>query len=410
MIGGGAVAALTLLSVAMAAAGPEVLPAARNDDPGWLRGIYGEGLGIGGDLYLGLEQLALLLYVLVLLCATALAPRLLWAAAAASVLAFALAPPLLSLDVFSYASYARLEALHGLNPYEHAPAAVPGDEAVGFVQDFRETTSTYGPLFTLGSTPLAHLGLPGFVWTMKALAGGAVLATAWAASRLASTRGLDPRPAAALIALNPLVLVHVVGGAHNDALMALLLIAGVAGIVAGREALGGAGLVAGAAVKAAGAVPLPFALVEGRDRSRLIAGIGVAAIVLVALGLGLYGSAVDSALSVASTNQDLASRASLPSTVSDAFGIGLDPVRIVALGLYAALVAGLLAWTARGADWVRAAGWAGVGVLLASSYLTPWYVIWALPLAAIARDRALVASTVLVTAFLLRHQVPGLGG
>jgi hypothetical protein len=82
----------------------------------------------------------------------------------------------------------------------------------------------------------------------------------------------------------------------------------------------------------------------------------------------------------------------------------------VALGLYAVLVAGLLVWTARGGDWVRAAGWAALGLLLATSYLTPWYVFWALPLAAVARDRALVAASVLVTAFLLRHQVPGLGG
>ena len=38
---------------------------------------------------------------------------------------FALAPPLLSLDVFSYVSYARLEAEHGLNPYDYPPSAVP---------------------------------------------------------------------------------------------------------------------------------------------------------------------------------------------------------------------------------------------------------------------------------------------
>jgi hypothetical protein len=393
----------------MAAAGPELVPGARNGDPGWLRGLYGEGLGIGGDSYLALERLALALYVIVLLCAAAMAPRLLWAGAIACVLAFTLAPPLLSLDVFSYASYARLEALHGLNPYEQPPAAVPGDEAVAFVQDFRDATSSYGPLFTIATTPLAEVGLPGFVWTLKAITGAAVLAAAWICSRLAASRGLDPRPAAALVALNPLVLVHVVGGGHNDALLALATIAGVAGVLAGRELLGGAGLVAAAGVKVAGALPLPFALVEGRGRPRLVAGIGAAAALLVALALAAYGGAVDSALSVASTNQDLASRASLPSTLSDALGIGLDPARIVALGLYAVAVAGLLAWTARGADWVRAAAWAALGILLASSYLTPWYVIWALPLAAIARDRALVAGTVLLTAFLLRHQVPGLG-
>jgi hypothetical protein len=394
----------------MAAAGPEVVPAAEGGLPDWLRGIYGDGIGIDGDSYLRLEWLLFASYIALLACASALHRRLLWIGAIASVAAFTLAPPLLSLDLFSYASYARLDALHGLNPYEHAPATVPDDEAVSYVEDFRDAVSSYGPLFTLGTEPLAHLGLPGFLWTMKALIGLAVLATAWIAARLAPARGLDPRPAVALIALNPLVLVHVVGGGHNDALMALLLIAGVAGVVAGRELVGGTGLIAAVGIKVAAAITIPFALIEGVRRPRIVVGVAAASAVIVLLGLLVYGSAVDSALSVASTNQDLASRASLPRTVSDDFGVDLDVARAAALGLYAVLVAGLLVWTARGGDWIRAAGWAALGLLLATSYLTPWYVIWALPLAAIARDRALVAGTLLITAFLLRHQVPGLGG
>ena len=72
---------------------------------------------------------------------------------------FALAPPLLSLDVFSYVSYARLETVHGLNPYENPPSSVPGDPAVPFVADFRDQVSVYGPLFTLLSLPLGGLGV-----------------------------------------------------------------------------------------------------------------------------------------------------------------------------------------------------------------------------------------------------------
>jgi hypothetical protein len=192
--------------------------------------------------------------------------------------------------------------------------------------------------------------------------------------------------------------------------MALLMIGAVAAVIGGRELLGGAGLVAAAGVKVAGAMTIPFALMEGIRRPRIVAGVGVAAGVLIALALLAYGSAVDSALSVATTNQDLASRASLPRTISDDLGVDLDLARGVALALYGALVVGLLVWTARGGDWVRAAAWAALGLLLATSYLTPWYVIWALPLAAVARDRALIAATVLLSAFLLRYQVPGLGG
>jgi alpha-1,6-mannosyltransferase len=411
-VGGIALASLVILGLAMAAAGPEVVPAAGlGDDPGWLRGAYGDGLGIAGGDYIQLERAALLAYAAVLICAPALPLRLLWAAICALLLAFAIAPPLLSLDVFSYLSYARLDALGGLNPYEAAPEDLPGDAALPFVLDNRDAVSAYGPLFSLLALPLAHLGLGTAVYALKALAGLSVVATAWLAARMAAARGLDPRPAAALIALNPLVLVHVVGGAHNDALTALVLSLGLAGALAAREAAGGVALVAAVGVKASAAFALPFAALEGLlGRRRLLLGLVVGAAGVVAVALAGFGSAVDGALDVAGENQERGSRGSFPNTIAADLGLGRDAVSDAAVALYAALVVGLLVWTARGADWVRAAAWAGLGLLIASSYVPPWYVILPLPLVAIARDRALVACTLLVSAYFLRYQVPGLGG
>ena len=66
------------------------------------------------------------------------------------------APPLLSHDVYSYVDYARLGALHGLDPYVHPPAAAPADPAFAHVT-WTDTTSAYGPLFTLATYPLAWL-------------------------------------------------------------------------------------------------------------------------------------------------------------------------------------------------------------------------------------------------------------
>ena len=43
-------------------------------------------------------------------------------------------------------------------------------------------------------------------------------------------------------------------------------------------------------------------------------------------------------------------------------------------------------------DWIAAAGWATLAMLLASSSLLPWYVAWLLPLAALGRDRRLVTA------------------
>ena len=93
---------------------------------------------------------------------------------------------------------------------------------------------------------------------LKAVAALSVLGLAALVARLAAWRGVDPLRAAAFVALNPLVLVHVVGGAHNDGLTMLLAMLGVAAILSAREASGGAALVAAVATKASAALPRPL--------------------------------------------------------------------------------------------------------------------------------------------------------
>ncbi len=104
---------------------------------------------------------------------------------------------------------------------------------------------------------------------LKAVAALSVLGLAAAVSRLAAWRGVDPLRAAAFVALNPLVLVHVVGGAHNDGLTMLLAMLAVAALLSAREASAGAALVAAAATKASAAFLAPFALL-GTPARRLV--------------------------------------------------------------------------------------------------------------------------------------------
>jgi hypothetical protein len=395
----------------MAAAGPDVVPAeGRGGDPAWLEGVYGGGFGIPGDAYIDLERAALLAYVVVVVCAPAIPRRLLWGVTAGAVVAFVLSPPLLSLDVFSYVSYARIAGEHGLNPYATAPADVPGDPALPFVEDWRESVSVYGPLFTFLTAPLGKLSVGAAVWMLKVVAGLSVGAIAWTVAGLAALRGIDQRFAVALVALNPLVLVHVVGGAHNDALMAALMMLAVAGIVLERQLLGGIGVVAAAAVKASALIVLPFALLGAGRRGRLLAGFAIGAAAVVGAGLTLFGTSLDEAAKVVGQNQGLTSRASVPGTISRELGLDLDAVRAVFLAALAIALAGLLVWVARGADWVRGTAWGVFALLVATSYLTPWYLVWALPHAALSRDRVLAGCMVLMSAFLLREQVVGLGG
>jgi len=339
-----------------------------------------------------------------------------------AVLAFACAPVLLSHDAFSYLDYARLGVRHGLDPYVAAPDAVPTDPAFAQVT-WTETPSAYGPLFTLATYPLAWLPIWLAVAVLKAVAAASVLGLALVISRLAAWRGADPARAAAFVALNPLVLVHVVGGAHNDGLAMLLTTIGVAALVVRREAGAGASLVAGAAIKSSGLFVAPFAvtatardsmlmgrklayMASFRPINRLLLGGLAAAVVIGVAGYLAFGWEWLHAFGLAGENQGRTSHMSIPVTFARLTGIDEGAVRVTALALFGAAVLWLLGWTWRGADWIRAAAWAGTGLLLATSWLLPWYLIWPLPLAAVARDRLLALVLLALTAYQLGARIP----
>jgi hypothetical protein len=328
---------------------------------------------------------------------------------------------LLSHDAFSYLDYARLGVVHGLDPYVHGPAAAPADPAFAAVT-WPHTPSAYGPLFTLLTYPLAWLPVGLAVAALKAVAALSVLGLAALVARIAAWRGVDPLRAAAFVALNPLVLVHVVGGAHNDGLTMLLAMLGVAAILSAREAAGGAALVAAIAVKASAAFLTPFALLgtaqsrpagrsgkpdaTNRPIGRLLVGAALAVGAIGAAAYAGFGWEWLDAFGLAGENQGRTSHLSIPTTLARLTGLGPDPIRVGALALYAAAIACLLIWTWRGGDWVRAAAWAAFGLLLATSWLLPWYLIWPLPLVAVSRDRRLQLLLLGLTAFQLGARIP----
>ena len=124
------------------------------------------------------------------------------------------------------------------------------------------------------------------------------------------------------------------------------------------------------------------------------------------MSLLVFGTSVTEALSVAGGNQDRISRWGVPATLSRISGIDVDALRITLAVAYVLAVAGLLVAVSRGFDWVRAAGWASLGLLVASAYLVPWYLIWLLPAAAISRDRVLIGATIVLTIFQVINGIP----
>jgi Glycosyltransferase family 87 len=359
-------------------------------------------------------------YLAVLAGAPGLGRRFVWATILLTVTAFAIAPVLLSHDVYSYVDYARLGVVHGLDPYVHPPLAAPADPAYASVA-WTDATSAYGPLFTLATHPLAWLPVGLAVAVLKAVAALSVLGLTAVVARVAAWRGVDPLRAAAFVALNPLVLVHVVGGAHNDGLTMLLAMLAVAAILSAREASGGAALVAAVATKASAAFLAPFALMATRPGSmgrfppayvgfrpigRLLAGGLLAAVVIGGGAYLAFGWDWLQAFGLAGENQGRTSHLSIPITLARVTGLAPDAVRLLALVLFLTLLFELLLWTWRGFDWVRAAAWTAAGLLLATAWLLPWYLIWLLPLAAISRDRTLQLLTLALTAYQLGARIP----
>lgn len=131
-------------------------------------------------------------------------------------------PPILSGDAYAYAAQGWL-LFQGLDPYQVGPGALPGPWSDQVDPTWLQTPTPYGPLsLTLQWMTVAVAGTDnayGAAWAMRlwALLGTGLLA--FAVPRIAGRLGLDQRWATWLGVLNPLVLLHFVGGAHNDALM-----------------------------------------------------------------------------------------------------------------------------------------------------------------------------------------------
>jgi hypothetical protein len=165
-------------------------------------------------------------------------------ASGVSLLISVAAPLLLSRDVYTYAAYGRIEALYHRNPYVTTLSSFPHDPFVAVSSaQWLHTHSHYGTLFTLVSAGIARAsaGSPaGTILAFKLLAGVAIaVATVCVALAVAKTRPERASLAVALVGLNPVLIVHTVGGAHIDALVAALLAAALALAVTNPRAASG---------------------------------------------------------------------------------------------------------------------------------------------------------------------------
>ena len=326
------------------------------------------------------------------------------ALAAAIQLAPLAGPVLLSTDVYTYWDYGRIAAIHGGNPYEEEPSTYPSDPAYPRMgADWRDTTSVYGPGFTLASE--AHAVVVGesptaAAWLYKGLGAAAMVAAFLLAARLATRRAY----AAAFVGWNPLLALHFAGGGHNDAWMMALVLAALALAASGRRQLAGVAWAAAVAVKWVALVFLPLRALEARRTGREIRHLGFAAAAAAVFAVATWRYGLDwlGAFGPVADNLRKQAQYSLPNRLSG-LGISQDAAAWLLGGLFVLAYLWLLREAWRG----RARLGLAAGLLLAATpWLVPWYAVWAVPLAAVEEDRAAQLIALALSAYLLRDAVP----
>jgi hypothetical protein len=424
-----------------------VLPAGVHP-AGWITS-GADGLGLAGLTRTELTVVALLVLVVVV-AAFLLALREAWAGrvpwwlfVGAGVIVLGMvvaAPPLLSRDVYSYAAYGRILTVHGSNPYLQPPAAFPGDPFVAVASpEWVSARSVYGPAFTLASAGLARTW-SGSVWgtilAFKALAGISVAAAA-ALAALAARQLRPGREAAAavVVVLNPVIVLHTVGGGHNDALVAACLAAAfVLAITAtkGEKIREGPALLATVMLTLAvlvKAIVAPLLILwiwqiwrgrPDRGRSRpagMLAKHVVAALIVAVAAFVPVQAGWDTirALLSVSSRQGWASGPGLAARGArevgralggSATGAAFDVLVSLAFGLLFVAVFWRVLRRARGSP--DADQWGGTMLLLAlaSPYLLPWYAAWFVPFVGLLRNRVLLGAALIASCLLALTGVP----
>jgi alpha-1,6-mannosyltransferase len=310
-----------------------------------------------------------------------------------------------SRDVYSYlAQGLMLDA--GLDVYRYGPAVLGGLVADQVPAIWQHTPSPYGPVFLMVAEAVtdlldAHVLLG--ILAMRLVAVGSLAVLVVSVRVLAGSAGVNPAAATWLAVLNPLTLIHLIGGAHNDALMVALLAAGLAAAVRRHPIVATVLMAAAALVKAPAAAGLMAiaviwaAQLAGRwaMARATVAVAGTAAAVTVSItaiaGTG-YGWVQALHTPISAGNWSLTSalgRSTAALLEPDGVGADLAHGLWRWAGVLATMIVAALVWVHR----ARLGPVYGLGIVLVALVafgpaLRPWYLIWGLvPLAAAAGHR-----------------------
>jgi hypothetical protein len=337
-----------------------------------------------------------------------------------------LAPPLFSRDVYSYAAQGQVVS-KGLDPYVQAPSVLGSGRFLALVDPlWRHATASYGPAWERLSGWVVQLSGHHVLWAVAGFRLVAVIGLAflaWGVPALARATGRDGAVAFALAVLNPLVLLVLLGGSHNDLLMLGLLVLACS-LAARRHPLAGLACCALAAeVKAPAVVAAIFigwawwgagqGLRQRFAKTLLAVCLTVAVMAAIGASLGMswrwIGNLLGSGTVVSWLDPVTAVGLAL-ARVAHALGYHggsgpfVDGARAIGLGIAAAVSVRLL--TSARLQPVQALGWSLFAFVLLGPIIWPWYDAWAFVFLAVTAEGGTLGLVVVLSAAACFADVP----
>jgi hypothetical protein len=328
--------------------------------------------------------------------------------------------PIFSRDVFSYAAQGEMMSRH-INPYFYGPGTLGAGPYPNPVDPlWVNTPAPYGPLFLMLDGFFASVSLHNQLVTvilLRLLSVAGVVLIAYCIPRLARAYGRDPGPVFTLAVLNPLVLLTLVGAAHNDAIMVGLLLAGVTAATYKHPVWGVVLCALAAAIKVPAALGIVYIGwdwlgpgIPWRQRVRPVVTAGlIAAAVMVLLtvisGLGFGWIAnLETPGTVRSWLAPATGIGMLVSWSAHLVGIGVSAPGVLSvtrvLGLTAAaVIAVYLLWNSDRIGSLRALGLSLLLFVVLGPVVQPWYLTWGIillaPVASARMRRVIIVCSVI---------------
>lgn len=155
--------------------------------------------------------------------------------------------PLFTQDIYSYLAQGSI-VRQGMDPYSAGPVELLGAEhhlarSVPFI--WAESPSPYGPValgIAAAISALTNDDIFAGVLAHRAISFGFVLIAAWATLALAKRCQVHATTALWLGVCNPLTILHLIGGIHNEAIMAAFMLVGLEVAFRGLDRLERGGL------------------------------------------------------------------------------------------------------------------------------------------------------------------------